>query len=76
MTSIVLQLFISPAPLTGIQHALLLLPLCLSISLVYKATHCERLSDLPKAVLGLWVTIVIGMYAVGLGLWATFHLLA
>ncbi len=69
MTDLIAQLFISPVLLTGFQKALLLLPLCLSISVVYKATRLDRLSEMPVAVLGLWITIVVGMYAVGIGVW-------
>ena len=76
MTEIVAQLFITPLALSGFQKALLLLPLCMSISVVYKATRCDRLRDLPTAVLSLSITIVLGMYAVGVGLWAVYHLLA
>jgi hypothetical protein len=44
---------------------LLLLPLCLTISIVYKATKCADLRELPLASLVSWVTIVVGMYVVG-----------
>jgi hypothetical protein len=49
-----------------------MLPLCLSIAIVYKTTRCERLRDVPAAVGVLWVTITLGMAAVGVGLWAVF----
>jgi uncharacterized membrane protein YoaT (DUF817 family) len=58
--------------LSGVQRFLLMLPLCLSIAVVYKTTRCERLRDVPVAALMLWVTIALGMYAVGFGLWAAF----
>ncbi|MEE9293468.1 MAG: hypothetical protein V3W34_00680 [Phycisphaerae bacterium] len=63
------KLFISPILLTGFGKVLLIFPLCLSISIVYKATRLERLREMPSAVLGLWITIVVGMYGVGVGLW-------
>ncbi len=69
MTLLALGLFTSPIMLSGMQRALLVLPLCLSISVVYKTIRCERLADMPLAALGLWVTIVLGMYAVGVGVW-------
>lgn len=69
MTPLVLALFTGPVLLTGLQRTLLLLPLCLSISVVYKTIRCERLADIPLASLGLWVTIIVGMYAVGIGVW-------
>lgn len=55
--------------LSGMQRMLLVLPLCLSISVVYKTIRCEKLADMPLAALGLWVTIIVGMYAVGIGVW-------
>lgn len=69
MTLLVLALFSSPLMLSGMQRSLLVLPLCLSISVVYKTIRCERLADMPVAALGLWVTIILGMYAVGIGVW-------
>ena len=62
--------------ITGLQRLLLLIPLCLGISIVYKTTRCERLGDIPLATLALWVTIVAGMIGVGLLMWAVFLLLA
>ena len=56
--------------------ALLLLPLCLCISIVYKTTRCEDIRDIPTAVLKNWITIVIGMYVVGIALLVIYELLA
>jgi hypothetical protein len=50
----------------------MMLPLCLSIAVVYKTTRCERLRDVPIAAGILWVTILLGMAAVGVGLWSLF----
>lgn len=69
------QLFISPLALSGISKVLLILPLCLSISIVYKATRLENLRELVSGVLGLWITIVVGMYSVGIGMWLLFVIL-
>lgn len=69
MTLLILGLFSSPIMLSGMQRMLLILPLCLSISVVYKTIRCERLADMPVAALGLWATIILGMYAVGVGVW-------
>lgn len=63
-------LFVDGVELSGTQRFLLMLPICLSIAVVYKAMRCERLRDIPVASLILWVSIVAGMYSVGLGLWA------
>ena len=72
MTGTLAALFTTGVYLTGLQRFVLMLPLCLSIAVVYKTTRCEKLRDVPAAALILWMTIVAGMYAVGLGLWAVF----
>ncbi|UCD28361.1 MAG: hypothetical protein JSV03_14955 [Planctomycetota bacterium] len=61
-------LLIHPVVLGRWQQMLLLLPLCLTISIVYKTTKCEKLRDIPLSAVVSWVTIVIGMYAVGVSL--------
>lgn len=75
MTGVVGGLFTTAIELTGVQRSLLMLPLCLSIAVVYKTTRCKRVRDIPVAALILWVTIVAGMYAVGIGLWAVFNIM-
>lgn len=67
--------FITPVPLTGWQQLSLLLPLCLAVSIVYKLTKLENLREVPKAALITWVTIVVGMFAVGLGLFLLHRLM-
>jgi hypothetical protein len=57
---------------SGIARPALLLPLSLSIAIVYKTTRCETLREIPLAALALWITIVVGMYAVGVGIWLLF----
>jgi len=76
MIGVLAGFFLTPLPLSGFQHALLLLPLSLSISIVYKAVRCTNVRDIPKAALALWVTIVVGMYAVAIGLWLLYRLFA
>ena len=66
----------APVPLSGLQRLLLLIPLCLSISLVYKTTRCAGLADIPLATLGWWLTIVGVMVGVGVLMWVAFLLLA
>ena len=68
-------LFTTGVVLAGPQRFALMLPLCLSIAVVYKTTRCQHLRDVPAAALVLWVTIVAGMFAVGLGLWAVFEIM-
>lgn len=75
MTSALAGLFTTAVDLTGVQRLLLMLPLCLSIAIIYKTTRCENLREVPVAALGLWITIVLGMYAVGLGLWVAFEIM-
>ena len=76
MTGMLAELFTTAIELASRQQRLLLiLPLCLSIAIVYKATRCETLRELPVAALTLWGTIVVGMYAVGVGLWLLFSIM-
>ncbi len=73
MTSALAGLFVTGVELAGWQRMVLMLPLCLSIAIVYKTIRCENMRDMPTAAVGLWITIVLGMYAVGVGLWAVFE---
>ncbi|UCG17161.1 MAG: hypothetical protein JSV19_03850 [Phycisphaerales bacterium] len=57
---------------SGGWHTLLLLPLALSVAVVYKTTRCDNLRDVPTATVALWATIVAGMFAVGIALWLVF----
>jgi len=68
MNECLLALFSTGIDLTGWQRFMMMLPLCLSIAVVYKTMRCDNLKEVLPASLILWVTIVIGMYAVGLGL--------
>ncbi len=71
-----LAVLIHPVELTKFQQMLLLLPLCLTISVVYKTTKCDDVREIPLAALVSWITVVIGMYAVGGALLLLYHLLA
>jgi hypothetical protein len=53
-----------------------MLPLCLSVAVVYKATRIDNLREAIAAALILWLTIVMGMIAVGVGLWLVFQVMA
>ena len=70
--SFLAAIFTTGLDLSGRQRFLLLLPLCLSIAVVYKATRCEKIPELPMAALLLWITIVLGMFGVGAALWVVF----
>ena len=63
MTGLQAIVAIAGVGLSGAQRFLLLLPLCLSVAVVYKTTRCENLRDVPVAALILWGTIVIGIWA-------------
>lgn len=75
MTEPVLLFFATSSALGGGQRLLMMLPLCLSIAIVYKTTRCDDVRELPKAVAGLLITIVLGMAAVGVGLWLLFQIM-
>lgn len=65
-------IFVDPIPITGIVRSLLLLPLCLSISIVYRTLRSPTLDRLAIRSVMLWLTVVGGMYAVGVGMWIAF----
>lgn len=68
-------IFVDPVRIGPGVRLLMLLPLAASVSIVYKAIRVERLRDLPLAAFVLWITIVLGMFAVGVGLYLAFKLL-
>lgn len=70
------DLFIEPMRITGIGRLLMLVPLALSISIVYKTIRCDRLSAVPAASLSLCFLIVAGMLLIGVFLLVLFLLLA
>ncbi|MFQ5411266.1 MAG: hypothetical protein ACE5EC_03180 [Phycisphaerae bacterium] len=70
------DLFIQPIPITGIGRLLMLIPLALSISIVYKTIRCDRLSAVPVASLSLCFMIVAGMMLIGFFLMILFLLFA
>lgn len=67
--------FTSAMDLGGVQRFLLMLPLCLSIAVVYKAIRLPDDRSLIPATAALWATIVLGMCAVGLATWVLSELL-
>ena len=76
MTFALATLFLDPIPLSGFQRAALLLPICLSISVVYRTIKTPNLRDVPRSSLALWVTIVVGMWIVALTLYIVYLLFA
>ena len=75
MSLVLAGLFTSSIELSGHGRLALVLPICLAIAVVYKTIRCESVRDVPKAAFPLWVTIVVGMYAIGLALWGAFSLM-
>lgn len=69
-------IFFDAWELSGRMRLLLLLPLCLAIAIVYKATRLERLEDLYRAVPPLWLTMVVGMYGIGVLLYVLYQWVA
>lgn len=69
-------LFVQPITITGAGRLLMLLPLTLGISIVYKTMRCERLEHIPAASLVLTIMIVVVMGLIGLGLLLFYQLLA
>ena len=51
MTATLSALFTTAIDLTGTQRFLLMLPLCLSIAVVYKTTRLEDVRAIPAAAL-------------------------
>lgn len=76
MNAILAALFTQSLSISGRERIALIIPLCLSIAIVYKTLRMQRLRDVTLAALVLWGTIVVGIYAVGVGLWIVFSLLA
>ena len=75
MQELLATLFVHPMTLVGWHKTVMLMPLCLAIALVYKGMKCERPAEVPLASLILWFTVVVGMYAVGVGLWGLYMLI-
>ncbi|MCA9254302.1 MAG: hypothetical protein KDA33_01635 [Phycisphaerales bacterium] len=60
----------------GVGRLLMLVPLILSVSIVYKTIRCVDLKKIPLASIKLCVMILAGMLAIGFSLFVTFKLLA
>ena len=56
------QPFKKPAPLWEYWY-LLLLPLCLAITIVYKSVRCESMRRVPREALVLFAVIIVVMVA-------------
>ncbi len=69
-------LFVKPMTITGIWRLAMLVPLALSVSIVYKTIHCSRLRQVPLASLKLCFMIVAGMLLIGAMLLVVFQIWA
>lgn len=59
-----MKLFFEPIDVSGIW-LWLLLPLCLTVALVYKTTKMQDLKRLPASVAGLWATTISAVLLIG-----------
>ncbi len=69
-------LFLKPLSITDVWRLLMLVPLCLSVSIVYKTIRCPRLRSVPAASLTLCFMILAGMMSIGVALLIVFRVLA
>ena len=67
---------VDPIEIRGIGRLLMLAPLILSVSLVYKTIRCRDLKQVPIASIKLCIMILGGMFAIGISLLVTFRFLA
>ena len=76
LNSLLAQLMVQPLHITGVWRLLMLLPLALSISIVYKTIRCEKLQSIPTASAGLFLLIVGTMMLIGVVLLVVVQILA
>ena len=76
MSSLIHTVFVEPITITGVGRLLMLVPLALMVSIVYKTIRCSRLSAVPLASAKLCTMIVGGMMFIGGFLLVVFRLLA
>ncbi|MFP4054563.1 MAG: hypothetical protein ACLFV7_11950 [Phycisphaerae bacterium] len=70
MTALLATLFVHPLDLSSEAVLWLVLPLTLSVAVVYKAVRIKDVRQLPRQVAVLFVQMVAGLVALGLVLWA------
>jgi hypothetical protein len=56
--------FLQPLPVWN-QWYLLLLPLCLCVSIVYKSIKCRSMNQVPRQAIGITVWILVTFAAAG-----------
>ena len=61
--------FLDPLPLWGRREwVLLLLPLCVAVSIVYKSIKCRSMSTVPREAASIFMWILIAMVLGGAAL--------
>jgi hypothetical protein len=70
------SLFVKPMSITGSWRLLMLVPLTLSVSIVFKTIRCQQLRAVPAASVVLCGIILAGMMSIGVALLIIFRLLA
>lgn len=63
-------LFHNPIVLSQDHLPWMMLPLCLSVAIVYKTIRVQHLRQLPFRILYLFALIAGGLVLLGAGLWA------
>ena len=63
------KLFVNPMPLHSDMVLWLLLPLCVSVAVVYKTVRTQDIRRLWHEILFLVIYMVAGLSALGLALW-------
>ncbi len=62
-------LFVNPMELPTGALLWLLLPLCAAVGIVYKTVRIDNLRRLPVSIGVLVVLMIVGLVALGVGLW-------
>ena len=65
MSDILASLFVDPIEIRGIGRIAMLVPLSLSISIIYKTIRCSKLASIPLASITLCGMIVFTMLMIG-----------
>jgi hypothetical protein len=62
-TAVAFAPFLDPLPIWSPDWlwAILLIPLCAGVAVVYKAVKCENVKRIPREALILFATIILGM---------------
>jgi len=64
------ELFVHPHVLSFNTILWLVVPLCVSVAVVYKTIRVNSLRQLPRQAATLVILMLAGLFALGAGLWA------